>query len=148
MVGLAKASAALHDDKSWRGHEPLGFQDAIDAGLGDEGLLGIGEGELSYAISSNCPVGPDGKQVPHYRKRMPCLALTPNSSPGYALRIAAMSFDKQDQDSGDLCSINDRMSPLWRISEYLREPVCRRFAFAASSIAHFRPFCGSNLRLG
>ena len=31
-------------DEGRRGDEPLGLQDAIDAGLGDERLLGIGEG--------------------------------------------------------------------------------------------------------
>ena len=39
VVGLAKRSAAFMTMKAGRGDEPLGLQDAIDAGLGDEGLL-------------------------------------------------------------------------------------------------------------
>src|SRR5690606_36393068 len=39
----------LHDDEGRRRHEPLGFQDAIDAGLGDEGFFGICKGDGNLA---------------------------------------------------------------------------------------------------
>jgi hypothetical protein len=47
--GVGEGISRLHDDKGRRGDEALSFQDAIDAGLGDEGLLGIGKGDGDLA---------------------------------------------------------------------------------------------------
>jgi hypothetical protein len=41
---------------SRRGDEPLGLQDAIDAGFGDEGLLGVGEGDGNLARREFRPI--------------------------------------------------------------------------------------------
>jgi hypothetical protein len=46
---IGEAIGCFHDDESRRGHEAFRFQEPIDAGLGDEDPLGIGEGDGDLA---------------------------------------------------------------------------------------------------